>query len=952
MRHFGKRGFALLLALMLCLSLFPSALAEDAGSIAAAEDAPEQEVTIAPAEEGTIAPAEEGSIRPAEDGDALPGTDETQDGDTSGQCGDDLTWSFDETTGTLTITGRGDMWNWSSGSVPWYSLRASIKSVELSGGLTRIGSYAFSNLSGLTSVTIPNTVRIIDRSAFSYCSSLISLIIPGSVQTIGMYAFQDCYSLTSVTIQEGCDSIGSDAFESCTKLDTIRLPGSLRSLSYRYSAFGSCTALRDIYFGGTEEVWNELGIVYDHTVITIHCTDGDFLPVSLDDRRCGDNLTWTVEESTGTLTISGSGDMWDWWNWYRTIPVSHESNEYANYAYPGFIRNVIFPDGLTHIGNASFQDCGNLSSITLPSSVRSIGKDAFRSCSALSSVQLSDGLQKIGDFAFSSCRRLTEIIIPDGVNTIGIGAFSGCIGLTSIHIPESVTSIGASTFVSCSGLTDVTIPEGVVSIESAAFANCSGLVEVSIPVSAIKIDTNAFSRSSNLKDIYYGGTAEDWNRLNLSYDRGKVTVHCVEGIIEPNTDTNRCGENLFWTLENGTLTITGTGEMWNYEVYNDSSYNQLSTAPWYSLRDTISHIYMAEGVTSIGNYAFSTYNTGGWTPTSFDNLTILELPDTLERIGICGLAGLNNLREVILPSSLIEIDECAFVLSSFKELEFPQSLTTIGTLAFYGSSLQRLTFPSKVSKIGDAAFQGASINEIRFLGDPPAISLSALSGISATAYYPQNNPTWTKSVLRGYGGGITWVGYVPTGGTLSIGNREAACVGRQFTVDLMLDENPGVMMLSFRLEYDDDVMEFLGAEDGVFSGWNVNASKNALEWDSDQDRTETGTLLRLRFRVKEDAAPGEGRIGIKDVFAGNYNEEQLYFETGSGIVTLIPHLAGDANGDGKVNGNDLIRLRKYLAGSEKEIIEGNADVNADAIVDILDLVRLRKYFTLEDVILE
>ena len=116
MRHFGKRAFALLLALMLCLSLFPSALAEDAGSIVA-EDAPEQEITIAPAEEGdiipaeegSIAPADEGSIRPAEEGDALPRTDETQDGETSGQCGDDLSWSFDEATGTLSITGSGDM---------------------------------------------------------------------------------------------------------------------------------------------------------------------------------------------------------------------------------------------------------------------------------------------------------------------------------------------------------------------------------------------------------------------------------------------------------------------------------------------------------------------------------------------------------------------------------------------------------------------------------------------------------------------------------------------------------------------------------------------------------------------------------------------------------------------------------------------------------------------------
>ena len=246
MRHFGKRAFALILALMLCLSLFPSALAEDTGSIAA-EDAPEQEVTIAPAEEGdiipaeegTIAPADEGSIRPAEEGDALPRTDETQDGETSGQCGDYLTWSFDEATGTLTITGSGDMWDWSyysAPSAPWYSLGGSIQSVELPRGLTSIGNYAFhhcsklasvdipvgvtsigssafSGCSGLTSVMIPNTVRLIGENAFTNCTGLTSLVIPGSVKTVSSSAFEYCSGLTSVVVREGTESIMDRAFQ-------------------------------------------------------------------------------------------------------------------------------------------------------------------------------------------------------------------------------------------------------------------------------------------------------------------------------------------------------------------------------------------------------------------------------------------------------------------------------------------------------------------------------------------------------------------------------------------------------------------------------------------------------------------------------------------------------------------------------------------------------------------
>lgn len=588
MRHFGKRAFALLLALMLCLSLFPSALAEDAP------------------EEGTINPVDEGSIRPAEEGDALPRTDETQGGETSGQCGENLTWSFDEATGTLTITGSGDMWDWSSGSAPWYSLRASIQSVELPRGLTSIGDYAF-------------------------------------------------------------------------------------------------------FF------------------------------------------------------------------------------------------------------------CG---------------------------------------------------------------------GLSSVDIPAGITGIGERAFSGCSGLTKVTIPDGVTSIGSFAFFSCTGLASITFPASAAEIDTYVISRCQNLKDIYYSGTIDAWGKINLAYDRGNVTVHCADGLISPTTDTNRCGDNLFWSLENGILTISGTGDMWNYDTYQNSSSYLLSTAPWYPQRDMITQIRLSEGVAGIGNYAFGTSAVLAPYSTSCKNLAAVDLPETLQRIGAYGFA--------------------------------------------YCTALK----------------------EIRFLGDAPAIGGAAFYGLTATAYYPQNNPTWTESVRSGYNGTITWEPYLPTESTLSLGDA-TACAGRGFTVELTLDENPGIMGLSFQLDYDSSVMEFEGAEDGVLTGWTVNVKKNILVWDGDREHTDTGCLLKLKFRLKEDAAPGETRIGIINFKAVNFDESSLFFRFRSAQVTVLVHRPGDANGDGKVDIADLVRLRKYLVGVEKKIIAGNADVNADEVVDILDLVRLRKYIAQVDgVILE
>ena len=181
----------------------------------------------------------------------------------------------------------------------------------------------------------------------------------------------------------------------------------------------------------------------------------------------------------------------------------------------------------------------------------------------------------------------------------------------------------------------------------------------------------------------------------------------------------------------------------------------------------------------------------------------------------------------------------------------------------------------------------------------------------------------------------------------------AGCIGAEFTVDLMLEKNPGLMFLSFTLDYDDAVLEFLGAEDGALTGWTVVPAQNSLLWDGDRDHTENGCVLHLRFRAKTGLEPGTVRLGLKDVFAANYNEERLQIQAGTGLIRLADRLPGDVTGDGIVDGLDLIRLRKYLAGvADTEIVEANANVNGDDTIDLLDLVRLRKYLAKDKVILE
>ena len=110
--------------------------------------------------------------------------------------------------------------------------------------VTSIGDSAFSNCSGLSSITIPNSVTSIGEYAFSDCSSLTSIIIPGSVTSIGDQAFEYCSSLSSVTIEDGVTSIGEYAFLDCSSLTSIIIPGSVTSIGE--DAFSGCTSLSSV----------------------------------------------------------------------------------------------------------------------------------------------------------------------------------------------------------------------------------------------------------------------------------------------------------------------------------------------------------------------------------------------------------------------------------------------------------------------------------------------------------------------------------------------------------------------------------------------------------------------------------------------------------------------------------------------------------------------------------
>lgn len=160
--------------------------------------------------------------------------------DSSGTCGAGLKWTYVEATKTLTISGQGEMYNYSntdfSGKwAPWRNI--GFQTLIIESGVTSIGNYAF-YFSSLTSVTIPNSVTSIGNGAFEYCKSLTSVTISNSVTSIGKSVFECCSSLTSVIIPNSVTSIGERAFMFCRSLATVTIPNSIKSIGY--SAFSYC----------------------------------------------------------------------------------------------------------------------------------------------------------------------------------------------------------------------------------------------------------------------------------------------------------------------------------------------------------------------------------------------------------------------------------------------------------------------------------------------------------------------------------------------------------------------------------------------------------------------------------------------------------------------------------------------------------------------------------------
>lgn len=318
-----------------------------------------------------------------------------------------------------------------------------------------------------STVTAANSGTCGKNLTWTFQDGLLTISGTGDMERYYRTQTAPWYSLdiTEVIIEEGVTSIGDCAFFKESNLKKVTLPSSLTEI--RECAFEYCTALSEIQFPESlERLWD--GSFY-------HC----------------DSLT--------EITIPDSVTL------FRS-PFTNCTN----------LKKVVFGDGLDIIRGSAFMGCINLVEVDLGNSITEIGGSCFEDCESLTYIELPDSLETISNRAFYNCS-LTDIHWGKNLKSIGQYAFYGN-DFEHLLLPDSLETLNKFSFSRCNGLVTITFGKGLSIIPDQAFQDSNNVVSYTFGPNITKISSTAFNGNINHFDIYFTGTEEEYNKVDMSLD--------------------------------------------------------------------------------------------------------------------------------------------------------------------------------------------------------------------------------------------------------------------------------------------------------------------------------------------------------------------------------------------------------------------------------------------------
>ena len=474
--------------------------------------------------------------------------------------------------------------------------------------VNRIGSTAFAGCTGLTSVTMPNTITVINGYAFSGCSGLTGeLTIPNKVTDIGDYAFYGCSSLTQVTIPSSVKAIEYYAFNFCTNLKRVNITDLAAWCNIDFNGTASNPLQQDLYLNGTKVT----NLVIPSSVTII--------------KKYAFHAFKSLQQVT--------------------IPSSVTEIGYEAFYYCTGLTSVVLPNTAILIGGEAFSACSSLATLSFPSSMFSIGSNAFAGTAWYNNQP--DGVVYAGNVAYKykgTMPQGTSITLKNGCLGIAGSAFYGCGNMTSITIPNTVKIISYEAFCDCSGLTSITIPNSVTSIGNSAFYHCNSLSSIN------------FSNSSSLKEI---GQLVFSRCCFTSITIPKSVTHIGLWAFDACNDLTQ-------------VNITDLTAWCNIDFEGSNSNPLAKANNLYVNGNKVTNLVIPNSVTTINNYAFNGCSMNSVTIPStvtsigdnaFRNCSQLSsvlIPNSVTSIGSSAFAGCSGMTSVTIPGSMTYIQGNAF----------------------------------------------------------------------------------------------------------------------------------------------------------------------------------------------------------------------------------------------------------------------------------------------------
>jgi len=434
---------------------------------------------------------------------------------------------------------------------------------------------------------------------------------------------------------------------------------------------------------------------------------------------CGDNATWSLT-ADGTLTISGSGDLWH---------LYEMGNGWVDLR--GYVKKLVIQSGITGIGIETFYGLQELKEVSIPSTVTCIYDNAFGMCTKLTEITVPNSVETLGSGVFKDCWSLKSVRLPQGLTAISEQLFAGCMALESITIPSSVTSIGTSAFVDCSSLGKITIPNSVTTLGFGAFAGAfdpAKKVSLTIPESVTEVDQACFELSG-LREVIWNAKTD-----SVNYAMFNLCTY-LENVVF--TDyISKLGEKvLYECVSLKTVKLPGALQEMGWEVMVNCK--------------SLQSVELPNTLTELPQSTFL------WC----DALENVSIPEGITKIGHSSFEGCKSLKSITFPASVKILEDYLFADSGLQELHFEGNMPEFATFAF---GLLTKEYCVAYYPAGDTTWKKAVLDEI--VSNNANISFAAQHGPEGPhtlggEWFTSAEGHWQKCLGCDYVGAVEAHGY-------------------------------------------------------------------------------------------------------------------------------------------------------------------------------------------------